>query len=53
MIVVMQVLLPLYGPQLEKTCLRGFANNTGPDHPAHLHSLISAFVIRFLGSDIC
>ena len=42
-----------YGPQREKTCLRGFANNTGADQPAHPRSLISAFVIRFLGSDIC
>ena len=25
----------------------GFANNKGADRPAHLHSLISAFVIRF------
>ena len=26
--------------------LRGFANNTGADQPAHLPSLISSFVIR-------
>ena len=25
----------------------GFANNTGADQPAHLRSLISAYVIRF------
>ena len=31
-----------YGPRREKTCLRGFANNTGTDQPAHPHSLISA-----------
>ena len=31
----------------------GFANNTGEDQPAHLGSLISAFVIRFLESYIC
>ena len=37
-----------YGPLPEKTCLRGFGNNTGADQPAHPHSLISAFVIRFL-----
>ena len=37
-----------YGPHREKTCLRGFANNTGADQPVHLHSLISAFVIHFL-----
>ena len=36
----------------EKTCLRGFANNTGPDQPAHSRRLISAFVIRFLESII-
>ena len=32
------------GPRREKTCL---ANNTGAVQPAHLRSLISAFVIRF------
>ena len=36
----------------EKTCLRGFANNTGADQLAHLRRLISAFVIRFLESTI-
>ena len=41
------------GPQREKICLRGFANNTGADQPAHTRSLISAFVIRFLQSTIC
>ena len=41
-----------YGPRLEKTCLRRFANNTGADQPAHPHSLISAFVIRLLKSII-
>ena len=41
------------GPRREKTCLRGFANNTGADQPAHPRSLISAFVIRFLKSTIC
>ena len=40
------------GPQREKTCLRGFANNTGADQPAHPRSLISAFVIRFFESII-
>ena len=43
----------LFGPRREKTCLRGFANNTGADQPAHTRSLISAFVIRFLESIIC
>ena len=42
-----------FGPRREKTCLRGFANNTGADQPAHPRSLISAFVIRFWESIIC
>ena len=42
-----------YGPRREKTCLRGFTNNTGADQPAHPRSLISAFVIRFSESTIC
>ena len=37
-----------YGPQHEKTCLWGFANNTAADQPAHSRSLISAFVICVL-----
>ena len=36
-----------------KTCLRGFANNTGADQPAHPRSLISAFIIRYLENIIC
>ena len=40
------------GPRREKTCLRGFANNTGADQPAHTHSLICPFVVRFLESII-
>ena len=46
--------LTLFGPQWKKIYLRGFANNTGADQPAHLHSLISlsTFVIRFLVSTI-
>ena len=39
-------------PRREKTCLPGFANNTGADQPAHPRSLISACVIRFLESII-
>ena len=31
---------------------RRFANNTGVDQPAHMRSLISAFVIRGLESTI-
>ena len=42
----------LIGPRREKTCLRGVANNTGADQPAHPRSLISAFVIRVLKSTI-
>ena len=45
--------ITIFGPQHEKICLRGFANNTGPDQPAHLRSLISTFVIRFLESVLC
>ena len=41
-----------YGPRREKTCLGGFANNTGADQPAHTRSLISAFVIRYLESTV-
>ena len=41
-----------FGHQREKTCLRGFANNTGADQPAHTRSLISAFVTRSLKSTI-
>ena len=35
------------GPRREKTCLQGYANNTGVDQPAHPHSLINTLVIRF------
>ena len=42
-----------YEPRRQKTCLRGFANNTGADQPAHPRSLISAFVIHYLESNIC
>ena len=42
-----------FGPRREKTCLRGFANNTGADQPAHPRSLISAFVIHVVESIIC
>ena len=42
----------LFGPRREKTCLRGFANNTGADQPAHPRILISAFVIRVILSTI-
>ena len=42
---------PIYGPCREKTGLCEVANSTHPDQPAH--SLISAFVIRFVESIIC
>ena len=41
--------MDINGPRREKTCLRGFTNNTGADQPAHPRSLTSAFVIRFFG----
>ena len=44
--------LSLIWPQREKTCLQGFAKNTGADQPVHPRSLISAFVILFLESII-
>ena len=37
----------------EKTCLLGFANNTGADQPVYPRSLNSAFVILFLESIMC
>ena len=43
----------IIGPRREKTCLQGFVNNKDAGQPAHPHSLISAFVIRFLESIIC
>ena len=42
----------LFGPQREKTCLQGFANNKGSDQPGHLRRLLSAIVIHFLESII-
>ena len=42
-----------YGPRRQKTCLQGFANNTGAYQPGHPRSLNSIFVIRFLQSTIC
>ena len=35
----------LNGPQQEKTCLQGLANNKGTDQPAHPGRLTSAFVV--------
>ena len=37
---------------MKKTCLMSYANNKGADQPAHLRSLISAFVVRCLDSFI-
>ena len=42
----------IYGLRRQKTCLWGFSNIKGTDQPVHPHSLISAFVIRFLESII-
>ena len=41
------ILLTSCEPRREKTCLRGFAKNTGADQPSHTRSLIIAFVIHF------
>ena len=42
----------LYEPDHEKMCHKSYANNKGADQPAHPRSLISAFVVRGLGSII-
>ena len=42
----------MYGPRREKTCLRGFANNTGADQPAHPHIRSAPFSSRLLESII-
>ena len=44
--------MSLFGTRHKKTCLRGFVNKKGADQPAHPRSLISAFVIHFLESNI-
>ena len=51
--ILLLCLLKLQDHDAIKTCLRGFANNTGADQPAHLRSLISVLVIRFLESAVC
>ena len=43
----------VYGPGHAKMCLMPYANNKGADQPAHLHSLISTFVVHCLDSMIC
>ena len=40
------------GLQREKTCLQWFANNKCADQPAHMRSLISAFIICLFESII-
>ena len=41
-----------FEPSHEKLCLMSYANNKGADQPAHLRSLISAFVVYCLDSII-
>ena len=41
-----------FEPGHEKTCFMPYANNKGADQPAHPRSLISAFVVRCLDSNI-
>ena len=40
----------ILGSSHAKMCLMPYANNKGADQPAHSHSLISTFVVRFLDS---
>ena len=42
--------LESFDPLHEKTCLKPYANNNGADQPAHLHSLICAFIVHCLDS---
>ena len=44
--------LPIKWASTPENLSSGCANNKGADQPAHPHSLISAFVIRFLESII-
>ena len=37
---------PIYGPPRDKNCVRGFGINKGADQPAHLGSLINAYVVH-------
>ena len=46
------VALNTFGSRHEKTCLMPYVNNKDAGQPAHLHSLISAFVVRCLDSII-
>ena len=45
----MESVLQSYGPRRKKTC-SDLANNREANQPAHLHSLISAFIICILES---
>ena len=47
---ILQSEINWYEPGHEKMCLKSYANNKGADQPAHLCSLISAFVVRGLDS---
>ena len=49
---ILQNIEPFNEPRHEKICFMPYANNTGIDQPAHLRSLISAFVVRCLDSII-
>ena len=42
----------IFEPRREKTCKTARANNKGADQPAYLHSLINAFIVRYLDSII-
>ena len=41
------VIIFIWASTREKTYLRGFANNKGPDQSAYPRRLIGAFIIRF------
>ena len=49
--VSLSICLSSIEPHHEKTCLMPYANNKGADQPAHLCSLISAFMVRCLDSN--
>ena len=44
------ILVYIFEPGHEKTCLMSYANNKGADQPPHPRSLISAFVVGCLDS---
>ena len=49
---VTRSVLTSHEPSHEKTCFLPYTNNKGTDQPAHPHSLISTFVVRYLDSII-